>query len=102
MLLAVLVLSNGSFAQNCDPWIVQIYKQLYNRTPSAEECNIRNYNNGSWNNYDQLVSYIKAYNSQKSTASTPSPAAACMAVAHRPRSATSGIITGARGAATSS
>ena len=76
MLLAVLVLSNGSFAQNCDPWIVQIYKQLYNRTPSAEECNIRNYNNGSWNNYDQLVSYIKAYNSQKSTASTPSPAAA--------------------------
>jgi hypothetical protein len=54
-------------ATSCDPWITQIYKQLYNRTPSAEECNIKNYNNGSWNSYDQLVSYIKSYNNKKTT-----------------------------------
>lgn len=48
-------------AQNCDPWIINAYKQLYQRNPSAEECNIRNYNNGSWNSYNELVRYIKAY-----------------------------------------
>jgi hypothetical protein len=56
-------------AQSCDPWITQAYKELYNRTPSAEECNIRNYNNGSWNNYQELVSYIKTYNASKTAAS---------------------------------
>lgn len=58
-------------AQNCDPWIISAYKQLYQRTPSAEECNIRNYNNGSWNSYNELVGYIKAYKSSgKSTTAT--------------------------------
>ncbi|HYH15556.1 MAG TPA: hypothetical protein VD794_10060, partial [Flavisolibacter sp.] len=53
----------GAQAQ-CDPWIIKAYQELYRRTPSATECNIRNYNNGSWNNYNELVSYIKKYNSQ--------------------------------------
>ncbi|ANE52140.1 hypothetical protein [Flavisolibacter tropicus] len=53
----------------CDPWIVKAYKQLYNRTPSADECNIRNYNNGSWSNYNELETYIKNYNNAKTTTS---------------------------------
>lgn len=53
----------------CDPWIIKAYQELYRRTPSSTECNIRNYNNGSWNNYTELVSYIKKYNSQASTPS---------------------------------
>lgn len=69
--LLFLFLFSFSKAQNCDPWITQAYKQLYQRTPTADECNIKNYNNGSWNNYNELVGYIKTYNSKK-PASMPS------------------------------
>ncbi|HEY0667962.1 MAG TPA: hypothetical protein VGD22_07290 [Sphingobacteriaceae bacterium] len=55
---------------NCDPWIVSIYKQLYNRQPSADECNIRNYNNGSWSSYQQLTGFIKGYQSSRSGGSS--------------------------------
>jgi len=48
-------------AQNCDPWIVKAYQEIFKRTPTAQECNIKNYNNGSWNNYCELVNYIVAY-----------------------------------------
>lgn len=63
--LLFLFLFSFSKAQNCDPWIIQAYKQLYQRNPSADECNIKNYNNGSWNNYNELVGYIKTYKSKK-------------------------------------
>jgi len=64
---ALLLSSVSLFAQsNCDPWIIAIYKQLYNRQPTAAECNIQNYNNGSWSNYQQLTDYIKGYQSSKS------------------------------------
>lgn len=62
-LILALLLVLGSFvrAQNCDPWIVQAYKEYYQRTPSATECNIKNYNNGSWNSYEELKGYIRKY-----------------------------------------
>lgn len=50
------------FSQSCDPWITQAYKELYNRAPSSSECNIYNYNKGSWNGYDQLKGYIRKFN----------------------------------------
>ena len=53
-----VLLGSSVFAQSCDPWIVSIYKQLYNRQPTAQECNIRNYNNGSWSSYQQLTDLI--------------------------------------------
>ncbi|TCJ12653.1 hypothetical protein EPD60_15420 [Flaviaesturariibacter flavus] len=59
----------AAHAQNCDPWIKQAYKELFGREPNGTECNIRNYNNGSWNSYDQLKGYIKTYN--KTSGGTP-------------------------------
>lgn len=44
-----------------DPWIFQIYSELYGRKPNAWEINIYNYNKGSWNSYDQLKGLIKDY-----------------------------------------
>jgi hypothetical protein len=70
-----LVFFAEALSQNCDPWIVQIYKQQYNTSPTAEECNIRNYNNGSWNSYDELVGYIKSYKSRQAAAKVPAAAA---------------------------
>lgn len=58
-------------AQNCDPWIKQVYNELYGRAPSAAECNIKNYNNGSWSGYEQLKGFIRTYN----TRSAPAPVA---------------------------
>lgn len=66
-LLSVLVLcllSALSAAAQCrDPWIGQIYQQLYNRKPVGQgnvgECNIYLYNNGSWGSRDELMGYIK-------------------------------------------
>lgn len=45
----------------CDPWIVDAYKYLHGRTPSSAECNIKNYNNGSWGSYAQLLSLVYNY-----------------------------------------
>ena len=44
-----------------DPWIFQVYKELYSRQPNAWELNINNYNSGSWNNYGELKSYVVQY-----------------------------------------
>lgn len=64
LLLAVVLTSvtAKSFAQKCDPWIVTGYKELFGRDPSGTECNIKNYNNGSWGSYCELVRHIAAYN----------------------------------------
>jgi hypothetical protein len=63
-LCALLAFSNVQ--AQCDPWIIKAYQELYKRTPNSQECNIRNYNNGSWNNYNELVTYIKNYKGQAS------------------------------------
>jgi hypothetical protein len=44
-----------------DPWIFQVYSEVYGRKPNAWELNIYNYNNGSWNSYDQLKGLIRDY-----------------------------------------
>jgi hypothetical protein len=46
-----------------DPWIFQVYSELYGRKPNAWELNIKNYNKGSWNSYDQLKGLVKDYQS---------------------------------------
>jgi hypothetical protein len=61
LLILSSFLVKTSIAQNCDPWIVQIYKELYNASPTAKECDIKNYNNGSWKSYNELKGYIKQY-----------------------------------------
>lgn len=60
--LVLFVLSSSLKAQNCDPWIKQAYNALYQRNPSAAECNIKNYNNGSWSSLGELIGYIEGYN----------------------------------------
>src|ERR1043165_1695557 len=49
-------------AQNCDPWITKAYTKIYKRQPTADECNIKNYNGGHWSSFPELVGYIAAYN----------------------------------------
>ncbi|HPH36309.1 MAG TPA: hypothetical protein PL108_01530 [Sediminibacterium sp.] len=58
--------------RGCDPWIVAIYKELYQRIPTVEECSIKNYNKGSWSSYDQLKELIKAYQKASVTLSPAS------------------------------
>src|SRR5215210_4790016 len=59
--LFVLAFNLQSKAQKGDPWIYQAYQEEYHRQPTAFELNIKNYNNGSWNNYGELKNYIKQY-----------------------------------------
>ncbi len=49
-----------------DPWIFQIYKELYNRSPNALELNIKNYNGGTWTNYADLKKYVQEFQSSLS------------------------------------
>jgi len=44
-----------------DPWIKKVYNDNYRREPNVFEYNIQNYNNGHWNNYNELVKYITEY-----------------------------------------
>jgi hypothetical protein len=44
-----------------DPWIFQVYSEVYGRKPNAWELNIYNYNKGSWSSYEQLKGFIKDY-----------------------------------------
>jgi len=46
-----------------DPWIYQVYKEMWGRQPNAWELNINNYNGGSWNNYGELKKHIQEYQS---------------------------------------
>lgn len=62
LIASCIVAATSLKAQNCDPWIVKAYNQLYGRRPTAEECNIKNYHNGSWASYSELVGYIAGYN----------------------------------------
>ena len=59
--LCYFTFSNAATAQSCDPWITKAYYQLYGRMPSTADCFISNYNNGSWNGYDQLKGFIRNY-----------------------------------------
>lgn len=65
LLLGAALFSTLVYAQKCDPWITQAYQQLYGRGASASECNIRNYNNGSWSSYPELVGFIAGFNRNK-------------------------------------
>ena len=62
--LALLLIIGCNFianAQTGDPWIKKIYNVLYMRDPTAFEYNSQNYNGGTWQSYDELQEYIKAY-----------------------------------------
>ena len=66
-IVLALVFATVLHAQNCDPWITKAYTQLYGRGPTGDECNIKNYHNGSWNSYCELVGYIAGYNRNRSS-----------------------------------
>ncbi len=63
LVMITMILSFESLAQQGDPWIIQAYKELYNRQPSSTELNIKNYNQGSWSNYAELKNYVLMYKS---------------------------------------
>ena len=47
-----------------DAWVARAIREVTRRAPNGSgnggECYIGNYNNGSWNNYDELRSYVRA------------------------------------------
>lgn len=65
LILLTSITSLRVVAQQGDPWIIQSYKELYNRHPTQSELNIRNYNNGSWSSYTELKQYVSNYISSK-------------------------------------
>lgn len=44
-----------------DPWIGQIYWNLYNRRPNGNECTVSHYGGGQWSSYMDLTGKIQAY-----------------------------------------
>jgi hypothetical protein len=44
-----------------DPWIGQIYWNLYNRRPSGNECTVSHYGGGQWSSYVDLANKVQAY-----------------------------------------
>jgi hypothetical protein len=63
LLIVVFNFIAGAQQLKGDPWIFQVYKELYSRQPNAWELNIQNYNGGSWNNYGELKTYVQQYQS---------------------------------------
>ncbi len=59
--LFVTLLFQNVKAQSCDPWIVRAYNELFGEAPNSTECNIKNYNNGSWRSYEELRGHIQSY-----------------------------------------
>ena len=70
LFFAILLTSAVKAQTRIDPWITMAYKELYNRKPSSTEVNIKNYNNGSWNSYDELKGYIRDYVNNKTNNTT--------------------------------
>lgn len=56
---------NSVTAQTKDPWIIDIYKELYDRQPDDLEVNNQNYNGGSWSSIEELKRYIQLFQKSK-------------------------------------
>ena len=54
---------SSSQAQCRDPWVTDNIRAVYGRGPigagESGECNIKLYNNGSWNSKDELKGYVQ-------------------------------------------
>jgi len=56
------ILSISSFAQGTgDPWIKKVFNDTWGRDPQGMEWNIKNYNDGHWNSYTELMKAIYEY-----------------------------------------
>ena len=78
--MAVLTMSLAGSAQagQCrDPWVTQAIQQVSGHAPTGNyetgDCNIRNFNNGSWGSYPELLGYVQKY--YGGGARLPSPSA---------------------------
>ncbi len=63
-LVALTSLVTTSVSAQCrDPWVTSAIKEVYGRNPVGRgefcDCNIRLYNNGSWNSYAQLKGFVQ-------------------------------------------
>ncbi len=64
--LMTLTVANNAQAGQCrDPWVTQAIQQVTGRAPTGNhesgDCNIKNFNNGHWNSYPELVGYVQKY-----------------------------------------
>ncbi len=61
-----LFVSSISQAGTCrDPWVDQAIREVTGREPNGNyesgDCNVRNFNNASWNSYTELKRYVRGY-----------------------------------------
>jgi hypothetical protein len=61
LVFSSVMLVTAVHSQNCDPWIKNAYQKLFKRPANAQECSIRNYNNGSWSSECELLGYVARY-----------------------------------------
>ncbi len=60
---STILFSAPAAAQCADPWVTQAVQEVTGRTPRGSgqtgECNIKNYNAGSWSSYSDLKTYVQ-------------------------------------------
>lgn len=70
-----------------DPWVTQAITEVTGRQPNGNyesgECNIYNFNGGSWNNYTELKRYVRGYFARNTYPTAPVSTVASPSLAPR-------------------
>ncbi len=75
-ILTVLVVAPTAQAGTCrDPWVDQAIREVTGREPNGNyesgDCNVRNFNNASWNSYVELKRYVRGYFARPAVVTAP-------------------------------
>ncbi len=75
-ILTVLAVAAAAQAGTCrDPWVDQAIREVTGREPNGNyesgDCNVRNFNNASWNSYVELKRYVRGYFARPAPVTAP-------------------------------
>lgn len=57
--MALTAVAVPAFGQAHDPWIGKAFQEVLGRAPTANEWNIKNYGNGQWSSYNDLLNKVR-------------------------------------------